>query len=313
MKAALIFLVAGGFGYSAYWAVGQTADREAPAHPARNAYVAPTRTVDLNVLVLDREKHPEPNLDGARFQVLEDGVSRTIESVTGADGPVSLCLLVDESGSTKAMSRPIVDAEVALVQGLPAGSEVMVVHFADRAYLDIPFTPVASVDQVKLRQMSSRGGTALSDAVVAADVYVMAGAHQKRRALVIISDGGDNASTLNMEQAIVRISRLGAPLIYALGPQDANESPANREHSERNLKMLTRAGGGVALIAYNAKDMARMTDEISAMIASQVVISFASAEAASAGQWHKLEVRRAGDKRQEVHALAGYDVPRQGP
>lgn len=305
MKAALIFLVAGGFGFSAYWAVGQTDHGEAAVHPAREAYVAPLHFVDLNVLVMGRDKYPVSGLGAAAFQVSEDGAPRTVQSVRSADGPISLCLVIDESGSTKAMRRPIGDAAVALVNGLPPGSEAMVVHFADRAFLDMPFTPVASVDETKLRQMESRGGTALFDAVVAAEESMVVRARQKRRALVIISDGGDNASTLSLEQAVPRISVPGAPLLYVLGFSDDQDSSSQHFRNEETLKTLTKAGGGVTFTAKNAVQMTGMAEQISDMIGSQVVISFASADAARSGRWHKLDVRIAGDKHEVVHAPPG--------
>jgi VWFA-related protein len=189
----------------------------------------------------------------------------------------------------------------------------MVVHFADRAYLDVPFTPVSSVDWSKVRFMESRGGTALYDAVVAAEDFVEAKAHQKRRAIVIISDGEDNASSLNLEQAARRISELSAPLIYGLRFSEEHDFPAEVEHAEKALKTLTRASGGVMLIAGNAKDMARRVEEISDMIGGQMTISFASANVASPGRFHKLDVRVAErDKREEVHAMPGYYEGRPG-
>jgi Ca-activated chloride channel homolog len=314
MKAGLIFLVAGGVWFSAFFAAGQAQNSGAAVHPARKAYVSPARVVDLNVLVLDHEKQPVNGLDGKRFEVAEDGAAQTIDTVTGAGGPVSLCLVVDESGSTKAMRQPIIDAVVALVKGLPADSEVMVVHFADRAYLDIPFTPVTTVDQAKLRQMESRGGTALYDALVAAEGYVLAKARQKRRALVILSDGGDNASMLDLKEAINRISAPGAPLIYALGFADERDSPSQHYRDEEGLKMLAREAGGVTFNAKNAGEMARRAEEISDMIGSQIVLSYASPEVENSGRWHKLDVRVTGaDKREEVHAMWGFTAPMTRP
>ena len=305
MKAGLIFLMAGGVWLSAFSAAGQSEKQEAAVQSATDANGAPGHVVALNVLVLDREKRPVAGPDGKAIQVSEDGAPRTVQSVTGADGPVSVCLVIDESGSTKAMRPAINDAVVALVKGLPSGSEVMVVHFADKAFLDLPFTPVATVDEGKLRMTVSHGGTALHDAVVAAENFMLEKAHQKRRALVIISDGGDNASSLNLEQAIFKISKPGAPLLYALGFSDDRDSPSEHRHDEERLKLLTRAGGGVTLMARNAREMASKTDEISAMIGSQIVVSFASAE--STGKWHKLEVRGPqGGKGEEVHAMPGF-------
>jgi Ca-activated chloride channel family protein len=307
VKAGLIFLMVGGVWISSFHAVGQTGKQEPAVRAATDASGAPVRTVDLNVLVLDHEKQPVAGLDGTAFQISEDdGVSKAVQAVTGAGGPVSLCLAVDESGSTKTMRQPIIDAVVALVKGLPAGSEVMVVHFADQAFLDIPFTPVQSVDPAKLRQMNSHGGTALYDALVAAEKFMLAYAHEKRRALVIISDGGDNASKLKLEQAARRLPWPGAPMLYAMAFSDGGDSPAQSWHNERTMKELMKSGGGVTLIAKNAKEMASKAEEISVMIDSQIVLSFASLDSANPERFHKLDVLRPGAAKGEVvHAMPG--------
>jgi VWFA-related protein len=263
--------------------------------------------VNLNLLVLDKEKHPITGLDGAAFQVFENGAQQTIQSLTGIDGPVSLCLLIDESGSTLAMRQPIGDAAVALVKDLPAGSEVMQVRFADAAYLDLPFTPASSVDPAKIRQLNSRGGTALFDALIAAEDYVQKNARQKRRALVLISDGGENASKLDLDQTRRRFLKPGAPMLYALSTRDEKAYPGEKMRDERRLKILANGSGGVILPARNAKEMERSTDEISAMIRSQYVLSYASTDPVHDRRFRKLEVRlQQPDKRAEVHAPAGY-------
>jgi VWFA-related protein len=316
VRAGVIFLVAVGVWFATLHAAGQAGNQDPAVHPMPDASGMPGHVVDLNVLVLDRAKHPVAGLDGATLQIADDGVSRKIESVTGAGGPISLCLVVDDSGSTKSMRQPIGDAAVALVEGLPAGSEVMVVHFADRSYLDVPFTPVATVDQAKVRMMESRGGTAMLDAVVAAGESVVAKAHNKRRALVIISDGGENASTLSLEQAIRRLQgRPGMPMLYALGFPDERESYIEDRHNEERLKQLTKmGGGGVTLVAKNAKEMASMSDEISAMIDSEVVISFTSPDTENPGRFHKLDVRRPqGAKGEEIYAMPGFFAVKPGP
>ena len=308
MKVSFIFLAVVSVWLSTFSAVGQTEKQEAAVPSATDGNGPPGHIVELNVLVVDRDKHPVAGLDGKSLQILDDGTSRTIASVSGAEGPISLCLVVDDSGSTFPMRQPMIDSVVALEKALPTGSELELVHFADKAFLDIPFTPVALVDEAKLRMMESRGGTAMVDAVVASVNSVLANAHNKRRALVIISDGGDNKSTLNVEQAVRRMEVLGAPMLYALGFPNEKESHEGNYANERRLKLLTKyGGGGVTLIAKNAKEIAKMTEEISAMIGSQVAISFTSPDTENPGRFHKLEVRRSqGAKGEEVYAMPGF-------
>jgi Ca-activated chloride channel family protein len=307
VRIAPIFLAAIATGLFIIPGIGQTGNQEPARGAESNAAGSPARMVDLNLLVLDKEKHPLIKLDRAAFQVFENGAPQTIQSVSGEDGPVSLCLLIDESGSTKAMRDPIGDAVVSLVKNLPAGSEVMLVRFADAAYLDLPFTPASSVEPAKLRQLNSRGGTALFDALIAAEDYVQKNAHQNRRALVVISDGGENASTVSLLQTTQRVLMPGAPMLYALSTRDEKAYPAEKIRDERRLTILAKVSGGMILSARNANDMAHGTDQISAMIRSQVVLSYASTDPVRDRRFRKLEVRiQPLDKQTEIHVSTGY-------
>jgi Ca-activated chloride channel family protein len=263
--------------------------------------------VDLNLLVLDREHHPVTGLTNSAFTITEDGAPRAIQSVAPAAGPVSLCLLIDESGSTYGVRGPIGEAAMALVRDLPAGSEVMVVNFADRAHLYLPFTPASLIPPERLTTLTSRGATAMFDGLVAAEIYLLANAHQKRRAMVLISDGGDNASNFSGEQAMQRLIRPGAPLLYALSVPNKRDSSEEVSRSAGRLKNLFELAGGLTLSAVNASDMARLAQEISAMVRGQYVVSFVPGEAVRNGKMHKLEVKiTPADKHEEIHTLAGY-------
>ena len=279
-------------------AIGQTGNPTAPA--------TVPRTVDLNVLVLDRDHHPVTELTNSAFTITEDGAPRTIQTVAAAEGPVSLCLLIDESGSTNGERGPIGEAAAALVKDLPAGSEVMVVRFSNAAYLDLPFTPASSVDPEKLTTLTSRGGTAMFDALVKAEINLLANAHRKRRAMVLITDGGDNASRLSGEQAMQRLIRSGAPFLYALSVPGKTEYREDISRDSDRLKKLFKIAGGFVLRAKNPNDLSPLVDEISEMIRSQYVLSFLP-ENIPDGTMHKLEAKiNQLDKRDEIQTLSGF-------
>jgi Ca-activated chloride channel family protein len=268
--------------------------------------------IDLNILVLDRDRHPQSGLDASAFQVSENGTPQTIQTVATADAPVSLCLLIDQSGSVRTIRPAVVKAAAVLVNQLPAGSEVMLVSFADSAYVDLALTPASSVNIGQSLRPESRGGTALFDGIIATESYFLTHAHQKRRALVLFSDGGENASNRSLEEVQRFLLTPSSPVLYALGFPDesAQDSSSQSARDAGRLKTLAKMGGGIALFARNGTDLLARAEEVSTMIRSQYVIAYNSTNAVRDGRLLKLEVRMAqANKRMEIHGLSGYFAP----
>ena len=276
------------------------------AHPRFKPYAAvsdPWPLVDLNVLVLDKEKAPQPETDSAQFRVLEDGTAQAILSLSGSEAPVSLGLVVDLSGSTcpdhiKTKSAcsafdPIIKSLPELTATLPAGSEVMATTFADQAYLDVKFSPAEKFDIHQFDKLHAGGGTAFYDALVATADYFAKNAKFKRRALVVISDGDDNASRLDLAQAIQRLSCASAPMLYAIDTSSEHEddySFAELRHSKRGLKLLAEGTGGMAVPAYGKKHAPVGIRTIANAIRQQVSLQYSSSNPSTDEKARKFEV-----------------------
>jgi VWFA-related protein len=257
----------------------------------------------VNVLVLDKQKAPQQETDAAQFRVLEDGAAQTILSLSGSEAPVSLGLVVDVSGSTcpvhpKDKSAcpsfdPIISSLPELTRGLPAGSEVMVTTFEDHAYLDLKFAPAEKFDIHLFAKLRAGGGTAFYDALVATEDYFAKNAKFKRRVIVVISDGDDNASTMNLEQAIHRISCASTPMLYAINTTSEHiddYSFSERRHSARALELLAESVGGIVVPAYGKKHVPVGVQSIANAIREQVSLQYSSSNAASDEKARKLEV-----------------------
>ena len=128
--------------------------------------------VDLNVVVSDKHGVPQ-KIDEQEFRLFENGAERQLQFRGSPDSPVSLALLVDSSGSVFKSKDAIITAVKAIVNGLPEGSEVTAVLFADEAFLDLPFTPASKVDFSFLDRLQAHGGTTLYDAMVATEEHVI--------------------------------------------------------------------------------------------------------------------------------------------
>jgi len=178
---------------------------------------AEVEEVSLNVTVLDNKGQIVQDLKKDDFKVLEDGVQQNLLSFQHADIPVSIGLVIDNSGSMYKKRPSVNKSSLDLILASNPKDEAFVVNFADDAYIDQDLTSDPNKLKDGLGHIESRGGTALYDAVVASADKLAADAHRPKQVIVIITDGEDNASTLNLEQAIRRVQQLSGPVIYSIG------------------------------------------------------------------------------------------------
>ena len=264
--------------------------------------------VNLNVLVLDKSGAPQ-KIDEQAFQLFEDRAERPLRFPASVDSPVSVALLIDSSGSIYKRKPEIVSAVTAIIKALPVDSEVAAVLFANQAYLDLPLTPVSKVDFSFLDRLQPNGRTSLLDAVIATEDYLGGNAKYVRRALVILSDGEENASGNSASAALGGILLPGAPTIYACRVRDPRRTLNDLTESARGHKMLeflAKMGGGPT---FNLDpDPAASAAQIAADIRNQHVLQFTAADPAHDGKLHKLEVRLPV-KDLQVHVLPAYLAP----
>ncbi len=200
----------------------------------------------------------------------------------------------------------VVSAVASIAKSLPAGSEVAGITFADLAFLDLPFTPASSADFSYLNRVGDRGGTALYDAVIPAEDYVITHAKYPRRSLVIVSDGVDNASHVSRGVVFRKMKQPGAPLVYACLPSKARILQSELMAGHINMDFLAKEGSGT--VSNLDPDPASAAAQIVAAVRSQYVLEFTAADTARDGKAHKLEVRLP-IKDVKVHALPVYYAP----
>jgi VWFA-related protein len=313
--AAALLLALSALAQSSSQAGGQAGD-PAVTQPPRKVHLPPDTVVPpewpqirLNVLAVDKERHPVGQLTKADFVLRQDGVAQTIQSVSASDSPVSFGLMIDVSGSTHPHRQQIADAAIALVKGLPPGSEVMAVLFADQGFLDVPFAPVSAIDpEYVIRHLESRGGTALFDSLIAANDYFSTHAHHERKALVLISDGGENASMKTLNDAAHSMLTPRSPLLYLLGMPNEGGKRTHAGEDRDRLKSLARISGGVLYFAKTNDDVSPMANEISEAIRGQYALTYTSMDAERDGRLHKLDVKTAHGGL-EVYGLPEYLAP----
>lgn len=203
--------------------------------------------VVLNCTVLDSKGQLVNGLDKGNFKVVEDSIPQTIISVQHQDTPVSIGLLVDNSGSMRSKRIAVASAALDLVKASNPGDETFVINFSDQAYLDQEFTSDLGLLQNALAHLSLSGGTALYDTIVTAADKMEQSAKRPRRVLIVITDGEDNASRLSLDQAIHRVQDMQGPIIYSIGLLFSGDGSGGEKHRARHaLEALASQTGGIA-------------------------------------------------------------------
>ena len=234
--------------------------------------------VILNATVLEGSQLVQ-TLKQENFQVFEDGVKQNLISFQHTDLPVSIGLVVDNSGSMSKKRPAVNKSALDLVEASNPEDEAFVVNFSDEAYIDQDFT--ANVNKLRdgLSHIESRGGTALYDAVVASADKLVADAKRPKQVLVLITDGEDNASTLNLDQTIRRVQELSGPVIYTIGLLFGDEmSHAEVRHARRALELLSNETGGIAFFPKSIEQVDEISAEIARDIRSQYTIGYHSSK-----------------------------------
>jgi Ca-activated chloride channel homolog len=265
--------------------------------------------VSLNVTVLDSGGHLIQTLQKDDFHLLEDGAAQTIISFQHADIPVSIGLVIDNSGSMYKKRPSVNKSAVDLISASNPGDEAFVVNFADDAYIDQDFTSDIHKLRDGLAHIESRGGTALYDAVVASADKLAADAKRPKQVIVIITDGEDNASTLNLEQAIRRVQQLSGPVIYSIGLLFGDEmSRGEARHARRALEMLSGETGGIAFFPKSLDQIDQIAAEVARDIRSQYTLTYHSSKPSTVPGFRRVTVtaQAKGEGKLNVRTRTGY-------
>jgi Ca-activated chloride channel family protein len=246
--------------------------------------------VVLNCTVLEGTRIVQ-DLKADNFQVTEDGVKQNIISFQHTDLPVSIALVIDNSGSMYKKRPSVNKSALDLIEASNPQDQAFVVNFSDEAFIDQDFTSDVSKLRDGLSHIDSRGGTALYDAVVASADHLVNDAKRPKQVLVIITDGEDNASTLNLEQTIRRVQELSGPVIYSIGLLFGDEmSRAEVRHARRALEMLSTETGGLAYFPKSIDQVDEIAAEVARDIRSQYTIGYHSTKPTSEPGFRRVQV-----------------------
>jgi Ca-activated chloride channel homolog len=264
-----------------------------------------TDLVTLAITVVDREGIFVGGLRPQHFTVYDNGESRPIEFFTSEDLPATIGLVIDSSGSMRGKREQVTAAAMAFVALSHPLDELFTVNFNERVWPGLPPTLAFTADRDQLRlalaDAPAQGMSAVYDAVDRALAHLEHGTRD-RRALIVVSDGGDNASSQGLDHVLERARRSTA-VVYAVTLFDADDHDAR----PRVLKRLARATGGEAFTPRDASEVVRSFEQVAHELRSGYTIGIQPPDSHARGFRSIRIVVDAGDGRRLVaRTRAGY-------
>jgi VWFA-related protein len=263
--------------------------------------------VVVHATIKDRDGAYVTGLTRDAFAILEDGRPQNAQLFTSEDAPVTVGLLIDSSGSMQPNRDRVIAAAAAFAESSHPSDELFALAFNDsvRAALPptAPFTSDVAILQYALTNtIRAYGRTALFDAIAAGLDYLGRGRHE-RRVLVIVSDGGDNASQTTFEEVVTKTQASNA-VIYTVALVD----PVERDTNPGLLRRIAQANGGEAFAPRNADDITEVLQHIARDIRHTYTLGYVSTNSARDGAFRRIRliVHSPDRRRLVVRTRSGY-------
>src|SRR5438132_10025752 len=251
-----------------------------------------TLEVQLPISVLDKEGRPVNGLTKDHFQIFEDKIQQTIKTFKHEDIPLSIGLIIDNSGSMRNKRERVNSAALSFVRESNPDDETFIVNFDDSAYLEQDFTGSIGDLIDALDNIDARGETALYDAVYLSAEHVKAGKKDKK-ALLLITDGEDNVSKYGISKVFEALKQSKVTL-YAIGLLEENDQrgglfkkPPSKKAKE-DLVKFAEITGGQAFFPKNLDEVDRIVKDIAHDIRNHYTISYSPTNTNPDGKWREI-------------------------
>jgi Ca-activated chloride channel family protein len=250
--------------------------------------------VDVNLVVLhttvidDRGRFAD-GLKQDNFRVFEDKVEQKLSVFKREDIPVSMGLVIDNSGSMRDKRPRVNQAAITLVEASNPQDEAFVVNFNDDFYLDLDKDFTNSVPELKeaLERIDSRGSTALYDAIIGSLDHAKKGSKDKK-VLLIVTDGEDNTSHNSLEKTLREIQKTDT-VIYTIGLL-SEESKKSAKRAKRALEEIAKASGGLAYFPENVEDVHSICEQVAHDIRNQYTLAYYPTNTKRDGTFRAVQV-----------------------
>jgi Ca-activated chloride channel family protein len=268
---------------------------------------ADTRVVVCHTTVIDKNGHLVTTLPQSAFTVFENKIRQEIRKFKREDVPVSLGLVIDNSGSMRNKLAKVEAAALALVKDSNREDEVFIVNFNDTAYLDNPngkdFTNEMGELEAALSRIDARGGTAMRDAIEMS-IQHLRKAHRDKKVLVVITDGNDNSSILTLEH-IMKSAHQSDVLIYGVGLL-SEEEHRDAARAKRALNDLAEATGGKTFFPQSVEEVDAIAHQVAHDIRSQYIVEYSPSNSTMDGTFRAIRIAVKAPGNPTVRTRSGY-------
>jgi Ca-activated chloride channel family protein len=290
--------------------------KESDVSPSLNTHVRPLKVaVDLvlvPVTITDPMNRLVTGLDKENFQLFEGSATQEIKSFSSEDAPVSLGVIFDSSGSMSSKMDRAKDAVMEFFKTANPQDEFFMITFSDEPEVVNDFTSAVEDIQGKLVFTVPRKRTALLDAIYMG-VSKMRQAKYAKKALLIISDGGDNHSRYT-EGEIKALVKEADVMVYAIGIYDRYFQTQEERLGPELLGEIAELTGGRAFTVENPNDLADVATKIGVELRNQYVLGYRPNKVVRDGKWRKIKVKLLPPKGLpplRVYARTGYYAPEE--
>jgi Ca-activated chloride channel homolog len=276
--------------------------------------------VQLPISVLDAKGRPVDGLTKDNFQIFEDNALQQIKLFQHEDIPLSLGLVIDNSGSMRNKRERVNSAALSFVRESNPDDETFIVNFDDSAYLEQDFTGSIGDLIDALDNLDTRGETALYDAVYLSADHVKAGKKDKK-AILLISDGEDNVSKYGFNK-VVEALRESKVTLYAIGLLEENDQrgglfkkPPSKKAKE-SLEKFAEITGGQAYFPKSLDEVEELVKDIAHDLRNHYTIGYTPTNRKLDGSWREVRVKVNPPKnvaKVTVRSKQGYYAPMADP
>lgn len=253
-----------------------------------------TDLVSLDVTVVDNNNSPVFNLKEGDFEVYEDKVKQQIDTISREEVPISFGLVVDSSGSMRSKLTTVTDSALGIIKTMRPGDEAFVSQFKAEPELIQDFTSDKRELEEALGEIFTSGGTALLDAIIATSDYTQEKAKQRRKAIVVISDGLEKNSSVK-EKEVMEAIKENEVQVYLVGFIDEDDSGGifNKSGAKKAKDLLQRIAddsGGRAFFPKDISEMGEIAKQIAKDLRTQYVVSYYPSNVKRDGTFRTVKV-----------------------
>ena len=245
--------------------------------------------VMVPVSITDDYHRPVLGLDQGNFQLFEGKKRQEIKNFSSEDTPISVGIIIDTSGSMSYKLERAREAVAEFCEQANPADEYFLITFADTPRLETDFTNSPAQIENDLLTVRSKGTTSLLDAIDMG-LKKMKQARYGRKALLILSDGGDNHSR-HTERAVKSAIKETDVMIYAVGTYDRYVATQEELLGPELLRTVTSLTGGQAYTLTNENDLPKVTRRIGIQLRHQYVLAYQPQSAQHDGKWRKVSVK----------------------